>query len=95
MPIAPNLAVRAERLARAAVAALPPVSGYFGIDLILGPATDGTQDVVIEVNPRLTFSYVALRQLATSNLAAAMLAVATGKPCELSFRQRSLEFCAQ
>ena len=57
-PLPNDLAARATHLARLAVAALPSTQGYFGLDLMLG-ATEA-DDVVIEVNPRLTTSYVAL-----------------------------------
>jgi predicted ATP-grasp superfamily ATP-dependent carboligase len=76
----------------AALAALPPANGYVGIDLILGDATDGSQDVVIEINPRLTTSYVALRQHYRTNLAAAMLQVIAGQPCELEIAQDVVSF---
>jgi hypothetical protein len=48
--------------------------------------------VVIEINPRLTTSYVGLRALASENLAAAMLDVASGRTPRLSFADRQLEF---
>ena len=50
------------------------------MDLIVGDAPDGSGDVAIEINPRLTTSYVGLRALAESNLAAAILAAARGEP---------------
>lgn len=60
---------RAANLAWAAVRALPrTVRGFVGIDLVL--ADDPEQDCVIEVNPRLTTSYVGLRHIIEGNLAA-------------------------
>src|SRR5205823_6483532 len=59
--LAPPLDARARRLALAAVAALPEPRGYLGVDLVLGAAVNGNGDRVIEVNPRLTTSYVGLR----------------------------------
>jgi tyramine---L-glutamate ligase len=59
--------------AEKAVSALPGVRGYEGVDMILtesGP-------VVLEVNPRLTTSYVGLRKVAPFNLAQAMLDAAS------------------
>ena len=47
--------------------------GFVGVDLVLSQANDNYQDVVIEINPRLTVSYVALRRLCQTSLAAAML----------------------
>lgn len=60
---------RAASLALAAVRALPrTVRGFVGFDLVL--AEDPEQDCVIEVNPRLTTSYVGLRHIVEGNLAA-------------------------
>jgi predicted ATP-grasp superfamily ATP-dependent carboligase len=93
-PLPPTLAARAEHLARQTAAALPEACGYLGIDLVLGP--EGPEsDVVIEVNPRLTTSYLGLRQRTTDNLAAAMRDAAEGRPVELSFDDRSVEFAAE
>jgi hypothetical protein len=78
VPLAPELAARATHLARRAAAAVPDLLGYIGIDLILGEALDGTADQAIELNPRLTTSYVGLRALCRDNLAAALLRVANG-----------------
>ncbi len=93
-PLDETLSQRAQHLALAAVDALPPAVGYTGVDLILGDDVDGRDDVVIEVNPRMTTSYVGLRALCQSNLAAAMLAVAQGDAAELSFSEQPLEFDA-
>ncbi|MCZ7626603.1 MAG: hypothetical protein C3F12_02120 [Candidatus Methylomirabilota bacterium] len=57
------------------VQAIPGLKGYVGIDLVL---TDDDA-VVIEVNPRLTTSYVGLRKVLRQNLAALMLDAAAGK----------------
>lgn len=79
LPIPPNLAERAVRLASRAVACVPGLVGYVGVDLVLGAAEDGSRDYAIEINPRLTTSYIGLRALADSNLAEAMLRVAKGE----------------
>jgi predicted ATP-grasp superfamily ATP-dependent carboligase len=76
------LAERAMRLGQRTVAALTGLRGYVGVDLVLGDAADGSRDWVIEVNPRLTTSYVGLRALARTNLADALLRVATGQEVE-------------
>lgn len=85
---------RAQRLALAALDQLPPAIGYVGLDLVLGTDPSGREDVVVEVNPRLTTSYVGLRQLACGNLAGAMLAVAQGRPVALAFRPGRVAFDA-
>jgi len=92
LPIA--LAARAEALALRAAAAMPGWIGYIGVDLVLGAADDGSQDYLIEVNPRLTTSYVGLRALSETNLAQTMLDVAAGREPRLSFRAGLVEFDA-
>ena len=75
LPIAPALADRAVNLAMRAVECVPGLRGYVGVDLVLGES----RDWAIEINPRLTTSYVGLRELATFNIAEAMLRVASGQ----------------
>jgi predicted ATP-grasp superfamily ATP-dependent carboligase len=92
LPLAAGLAERATTLGMQALAVLPATNGYVGVDLVLGRDPNGSEDVVIEVNPRLTTSYVGLRAAAQSNLADAMVRIAAGEPAELSFSGRPLEF---
>ena len=80
LPLPPALADRATRIAVRAVDVVEGLQGYVGVDVVLGPSADGGDDSVIEINPRLTTSYVGLRALARFNLAEAMLAVAAGEP---------------
>jgi hypothetical protein len=94
LPLAPGLAVRATELANRAVAALPPVVGYVGVDLVLGAEPDGREDAAIEINPRLTTSYVGLRAAAQANLAGAMWTIAQGAMPQVDFSTRPLEFDA-
>lgn len=91
-PIEPHLSARAQRLALAAASTLPPAKGYLGIDIVLGSAENGSQDVVIEINSRLTTSYLVLRQACEQNLAAAMLKWAAGEPIELTWRSHTFEY---
>jgi predicted ATP-grasp superfamily ATP-dependent carboligase len=83
---------RAQSLAEQVLDSLPCAHGYLGIDLVLGPAEDGSSDYVIEVNPRLTTSYIGLRAMAHQNLAAAMLDLSASTPVTLSFTDEPLEF---
>jgi predicted ATP-grasp superfamily ATP-dependent carboligase len=94
-PIEAGLAPRAQRLAQAALTCMPATQGYVGIDLVLGSAKDGSADVVVEINPRLTTSYVGLRQLLKTNLAAAMIEAAAGRPVELCLARQRVEFTAE
>jgi predicted ATP-grasp superfamily ATP-dependent carboligase len=63
-PEGPN----AIELARSAVGLIPGLQGYVGVDLVL---QDGTAQL-IEINPRLTTSYIGLRQVSRINLVLAM-----------------------
>ncbi len=93
LPIRPDLAERAIALGQRAVGCVPGLLGFVGVDLILGDAVDGSADVAIEINSRLTTSYVGLRQLADFNLAEAMLRVAAGEPVgELRWRPGRVRF---
>jgi predicted ATP-grasp superfamily ATP-dependent carboligase len=83
LPLAPALQERAQRLATRATGTVPGLAGYFGVDLVLGPDEDGADDVVVEINPRLTTSYVGLRRLARGNLMEALLAVSAGREAGL------------
>lgn len=76
LPLPPALADRAGTLAGRAVEGVPGLRGYVGVDLVLGE--DGSRDAAIELNPRLTTSYVGLRRLAESNLAELWLDVVRG-----------------
>ncbi|MEM7456113.1 MAG: ATP-grasp domain-containing protein [Planctomycetota bacterium] len=67
----PNLAMRIQTLAERAIRAMPETRGYVGVDLIAGDTSD--EDVVIEINPRLTTSYIDIRQCVPANVAAMML----------------------
>jgi tyramine---L-glutamate ligase len=92
LPLPAGLAERAGGLAERALAALPPTTGYVGVDLVLGRDPHGSEDVVIEVNPRLTTSYVGLRAAARSNLAEEMWLISQGQSPSVDFDTRPLEF---
>jgi hypothetical protein len=68
---------RAAALASRAIAAMPPtVRGFVGLDLLLGSRP--SEDYVIEINPRLTTSYVGLRHMIRGNLVARLFDLETG-----------------
>jgi predicted ATP-grasp superfamily ATP-dependent carboligase len=92
IPFPEPLAWRAVRLARQAVECVPGLFGYVGVDLILGEEADGHGDQVIEINPRLTTSYLGLRQLATEPLAGTLLRVAAGKEVRLEWHPGRASF---
>ena len=94
LPLDGRLAARARDLAARATSTLPDPLGYVGVDLVLGTDGSGADDVVIEINPRLTTSYVGLRESASGNLAAVMLEIATGREAALSFSSGPVQFDA-
>ena len=94
LPLAPALNERATKIAGRAIDTLPRPFGYLGVDVVLGDHLDGSHDHVIEINPRLTTSYVGLRAAAQINLAEAMLKVAEGGRPDLSFGSDAIEFDA-
>ncbi len=76
-PLSDDLQRRVTSLASCALAAMPPTAkGFVGLDLILGDQPSG--DCVIEVNPRLTTSYVGLRHMVEGNLAARIIGQGNG-----------------
>jgi predicted ATP-grasp superfamily ATP-dependent carboligase len=79
LPLPPAWADRAERIARQAVAGIQGLRGYVGVDLVLG---DDGVDYAIEINPRLTTSYLGLRQSCEQNIAGMMLCCVEGRPME-------------
>jgi tyramine---L-glutamate ligase len=68
VPFHHKTAGRAMELACSAASLIPGLKGYVGVDLVL---TDDFPQL-IEINPRLTTSYIALRQVAQANLAQAI-----------------------
>ncbi len=90
LPLPGRLGGRATALARRAVAAVTGLLGYVGVDLILGERPD--DDVVLEINPRLTTSYIALRAVARTNLAEALVRVALGHTAALNWGPGQVRF---
>jgi predicted ATP-grasp superfamily ATP-dependent carboligase len=70
--------------------AIPGLAGYVGVDLILTPGGP----LVVELNPRLTTSYLGLRAATRRNLAAAAIAALEGRrPAAVRF-ERTVRFDA-
>ena len=75
---------RAVQLAGRAVAAVERFAGgrargWVGVDMILGHAADGRGDRVLEVNPRLTTSFVGHAAGAATSLVRQLIDVAAGR----------------
>ena len=95
LPLPHDLAARAIRLAQRAVATVPELRGYVGVDVILGDAADGSGDLVMEINPRVTTSYIGLRALTGGNLAELILQLVQGKkPAEIRWKNAVVHFQA-
>lgn len=90
LPLDSGLAERARCLASAAVDACSGMLGYLGVDLVLGNNAKG--DRVVEINPRLTTSYLVLRKACRQNLAEIMLRWALGEVCTADFSDAVADF---
>jgi predicted ATP-grasp superfamily ATP-dependent carboligase len=90
VPLEPPLAARATEIASQAAVAIPKLFGYVGVDLVLGET-----DFAIEINPRMTTSYVGLRKLAHGNLMETLIHIVNGERCEPpSWRSDNVHFSA-
>ena len=94
IPLDEPLRIRACDLALKAVAGIDGLRGYVGVDLVLGAAVDGGEDFAIEINPRVTTSYLGLQQMCLGNLADAWLHVVQGDDVALSWRDGRTRFAA-
>lgn len=94
VPLPPSLCDRAVRLGQAALHGVAGLQGYVGVDLVLGANDDGSEDYAIEINPRLTTSYIGLRRLCQDNLARAWIDVLDGHDVRLEWRDGVVEFDA-
>lgn len=93
-PLDHSFRLRAERLGHTVAQHLNGYCGYLGIDLVLGAAEDGSEDFVIEINPRITTSVVALAAASETNFIEAMLCCCVGEATELRFGTREFAFGA-
>jgi len=96
MPLRSPWQDRAFRLARAGVECVAKqvgsIHGLIGVDLVLSDDPAGRGDCLIEINPRLTTSYVGLRYLSRTNLADAMLRAAEGQMTSVVLKNESVKF---
>src|SRR5262249_10224716 len=89
IPLGERHATRAIRLGQQAIRCVPGLRGFIGVDLVLGENADWA----IEINPRLTTSFVGLRRLAKFNLAETWLNLMRGMPVgPLEWKEGSVRF---
>jgi len=69
---------------------IPGLGGYVGIDLIV-PIANDHEPLIVEINPRLTTSYLGYRRLADENLAEWFLATES-RPQEISWNSNSVTY---
>jgi predicted ATP-grasp superfamily ATP-dependent carboligase len=88
VPFDHSLEKEALRVAERAVEAVSGLKGYVGIDIIL--TNEGP--VVLEVNPRLTTSYVGLRRVVNFNPAEAIVDAVIGRELPKNVQSRGYSF---
>lgn len=78
----------AKYIAKRAVESVDGLKGYVGVDLLLDESKD--EIYILEINPRLTTSYVALRRILNFNLGNAIVDAVYGiLPPEIEFKGSS------
>jgi len=92
LPLPEPMASRATALALRAIDGIEGLGGWVGVDLILGE--NEAEDRAIEINPRLTTSYVGIRRVARCNLANVWLAFECGEMARLDWTETAIEFRA-
>ena len=75
--VATQHAERATRLAKRCIPLFSGATGWIGIDMIIGESP--TDDMVIEINPRLTTSFCTLSKSADTSLVGMMIDNAAGR----------------
>ena len=93
-PIDEALRRRAVALAERALHVLPSAVGIVGFDMVIDPDLPEENDRIVDINPRLTSSYVGLRRMYATNLADLAVRIAGGDnpPDSLAYATRAWEF---
>jgi predicted ATP-grasp superfamily ATP-dependent carboligase len=73
-------------IAQRIASVMPALSGYVGVDVMV----DGSDITVLEINPRLTTSYVGLTQATGLNVAKLVLDLFYNRPMQTAHRQRNV-----
>ncbi|MDB5343846.1 MAG: carbamoyl phosphate synthase-like protein [Schlesneria sp.] len=74
----PRTVAAIHELARSACKSIHGLRGYVGIDLLL-PDASSISPLIVEVNPRLTTSYIGYRKLCRNNIAERMLSASVSE----------------
>lgn len=91
LPLPGELAARARGNAARVLTAMEGLRGWFGVDLVLHSHGNS----IIEINPRLTTSYIGLRRLSKFNLMDTLLATASAETSPLiDWYDRKISFLA-
>jgi predicted ATP-grasp superfamily ATP-dependent carboligase len=88
VPFDHNLEKKALKTAERAVEGIGGLKGYVGVDMILTEA----EAVALEVNPRLTTSYVGLRRVTNFNPAEAIIDATIGRKLPKNVQSRGYSF---
>ncbi len=95
LPLEDRYLSRLARLISLSIEGIPDLLGYIGVDAILGEAEDGSQDVVLEINPRMTTSFLGLRKITKTNLIGQMLQCVQGEsPTKIQWTAGHVRFTA-
>lgn len=76
VPYEHRLSDEAKDISKRAVESISGLKGYVGVDLVLDEVNDTV--CILEINPRLTTSYVALRRLSNFNMGRAIIKAVEG-----------------
>jgi len=87
VPFKHSLEIEALRAAEKAVEAVNGLKGYVGVDLILSDK----EPIIIEINPRLTVSYIGLNRVATFNTADVIIDAVTKQ--KLPIENQTMGYC--
>ncbi len=90
VPLPDDLERRAIDLGIRALEPIEGLVGFAGVDMVLGDSSD--EDYAIEINPRVTMSYVGLRQLCEGNMLEPLIFPERGT--KLTWRDATVRFDA-
>lgn len=78
--------IEAMNLAEKAVEIFHGLTGYIGVDMVI----TSTGPILLEINPRITVSYVGLKRISKMNIADLIVRAATGESLPISFETQGV-----